>query len=65
MKQAGYEVEKSGAAVLAFACPVAGRTALPGYVLLRWGEGYDLKDIMAAIEDGTGRRGAEGCIYAG
>ena len=53
MKQAGYEVEKSGQDRF---------TRLRASTL---GEGYDLKDIMAAIEDGTGRRGAEGCIYAG
>lgn len=59
MKQAGYEVKKDRGGGLSFRLPGGGQDRFTRLRASTLGEGYDLKDIMAAIEGGTGRRGPE------
>ena len=59
MKQAGYEVKKVRGGGLSFCLPGGGQDRFTRLRASTLGEGYDLKDIMAAIEGGTGRRGPE------
>ena len=59
MKQAGYEVKKVRGGGLSFRLPGGGQDRFTRLRASTLGEGYDLKDIMAAIEGGTGRRGPE------
>ena len=59
MKQAGYEVKKVRGGGLSFRLPGGGQDRFTRLRASTLGEGYDLKDILAAIEGGTGRRGPE------
>lgn len=59
MKQAGYEVKKVRGGGLSFRLTGGGQDRFTRLRASTLGEGYDLKDIMAAIEGGTGRRGPE------
>ena len=59
MKQAGYEVKKVRGGGLSFRLPGGGQDRFTRLRASTLGNGYDLKDIMAAIAGGTGRRGPE------
>ena len=59
MKQAGYEVKKVRGGGLSFRLPGGGQDRFTRLRASTLGEGYDLKDILAAIEGGAGRRGPE------
>ena len=59
MKQAGYEVKRVRGGGFSFRLPGGGQDRFTRLRASTLGEGYDLKDIMAAIEGGTGRRGPE------
>lgn len=59
MQQAGYEVKKVRGGGLSFRLTGGGQDRFTRLRASTLGEGYDLKDILAAIEGGTGRRGPE------
>ena len=59
MKQAGYEVKRVRGGGFSFRLPGGGQDRFTRLRASTLGEGYDLKDILAAIESGTGRRGPE------
>ena len=59
MKQAEYEVKRVRGGGFSFRLPGGGQDRFTRLRASTLGEGYDLKDIMAAIEGGTGRRGPE------
>ena len=59
MKQAGYEVKKVRGGGLSFSLPGGGQDRFTRLRASTLREGYDLKDILAAIEGGTGQRGPE------
>ena len=59
MKQAGYEVKKVRGGGLSFRLPGGGQDRFTRLRASTLGEGYDLKDILVAIEGGTGRRRSE------
>ena len=59
MKQAGYEVKKVRGGGLSFRLTGGGQDRFTRLRASTLGEGYDLKDILAAIEGGAGRRGPE------
>ena len=59
MKQAGYEVKKVRGGGLSFRLLGGGQDRFTRLRASTLGEGYDLKDIMVAIEGGAGRRGPE------
>ena len=59
MKQAGYEVKEVRGGGFSFRLPGGGQNRFTRLRASTLWEGYDLKDILAAIEGGTGRRGPE------
>lgn len=59
MKQAGYEVKKVRGGGLSFRLPGGGQDRFTRLRASTLGEGYDLKDILAAIKGGAGRREPE------
>ena len=59
MKQAGYEVKEVRGGGLSFRLTGGGQERFTRLRASTLGEGYDLKDILAAIEGGAGRRGPE------
>ena len=59
MKQAGYEVKRVRGGGFSFRLPGGGQDRFTRLRASTLGEGYDLKDIMVAIEGGTGRREPE------
>ena len=59
MKQAGYEVKKVRGGGLSFRLPGGGQDRFTRLRASTLGEGYDLKDILTAIEGGTERRRPE------
>lgn len=59
MKQAGYEVKEVRGGGLSFRLTGGGQERFTRLRASTLGEGYDLKDILAAIEGGTRRRRTE------
>ena len=59
MKQAGYEVKRVRGGGFSFRLPGGGQDRFTRLRASTLGEGYDLKDILAAIKGGAGRREPE------